>query len=158
MNLDPGWSTIMIRSINKNKLNSGFRIGKISAFLLVLIFLSGSSLLAQKRIYRSSQPVGKFIPALIDAMTEAGMRFSVEKTYDEKSDGKLGMLIMMKPGARMVDMGFHDENGKSTLLTIRFQDPSDSSKFNQLFLKNMKMSEVGLGEIEDSVPAGWPQP
>ncbi|HBS06060.1 MAG TPA: hypothetical protein DEA96_13920 [Leptospiraceae bacterium] len=125
--------------------------------LAILLFTSGS-LMAQKRIYRSSQPVGKFIPALIDAMTERGMRFSVEKAYDEKSDGKLGLLITMKPGGRFVDMGFHDENGKSTLVTIRFQDPADSSAFNKLFLQTMNMSEVGVGQVDDSVPSGWPSP
>ncbi len=125
---------------------------------LVIFLMAGSSLMAQKRIYRSSQPVGKFIPALIDAMTERGMRFSVEKAYDEKSDGKLGLLITMKPGGRFVDMGFHDENGKATLVTIRFQDPADSSAFNKLFLQSMNMSEVGVGQVDDSVPSGWPSP
>ena len=55
-------------------------------------------------------------------------------------------------------MGFHDENGKSTLVTIRFQDPTDSGAFNKLFLQSMNMSEVGVGKVEDSVPSGWPQP
>ena len=77
---------------------------KTRILILGIVLLFSSNLMAQKRIYRSSQPVGKFIPALIDAMTESGMRFSVEKAYDEKSDGKLGLLIMMKPGGRVVDM------------------------------------------------------
>ncbi|MCB1170351.1 MAG: hypothetical protein KDK25_08460 [Leptospiraceae bacterium] len=125
---------------------------------LAAMMIASSGLLAQKRIYRSAQPVGKFIPMLIDAMTDAGMKFTVEQTYDEKTDGKLGLLITMKPGGRMVDISFHDENGKSTLVAIRSQDPGDSSRFNQLFVQTLNMSEVGLGKIDDTVPAGWPSP
>ena len=114
--------------------------------------------MAQKRIYRSSQPVGKFIPALIDAMADSGMRFTVEKAYDEKTDGKLGLLLTLKPGGRVVDISFHNENDKTTLVAVRYQDPSDSNRFNQLFLNRLGMSEVGVGKIDDSVPAGWPSP
>ncbi|MCB1137406.1 MAG: hypothetical protein KDK23_01570 [Leptospiraceae bacterium] len=135
-----------------------FKIGPATAILALAVMLASSSLMAQKRIYRASQPVGKFIPMLIDAMTGAGMKFRVEKTYDEKTDGKLGLLITMKPGGRMVDISFHDENGKATLVAIRSQDPADSSRFNQLFVQTLNMSEVGLGKIDDTVPAGWPSP
>lgn len=136
------------------------RIGTKSQFILAVCvaMLCSTSLFAQKRIYRSSQPVGKFIPALIDAMADSGMKFSVERAYDEKSDGKLGLLLTMKPGGRVVDISFHDENGKTTLVAVRYQDPADSSLFNRLFIQKLNMTEIGLGKIDDSVPAGWPSP
>jgi hypothetical protein len=125
---------------------------------ILMVMILASPLLAEKRIYRSAKPVGQFIPALIDAMGDAGMRFTVERSYDEKTDGKLGLLLTMKPGNRVVDLGFHDEKGKTTLVTVRFQDPSDSGQFNQLFTGRLQMKEVGLGNIDDTVPAGWPTP
>ena len=141
-----------MRSNQKSKLT------RLLAAALIGVLFSSSALVAQKRIYRSSQPVGKFIPALIDAMADSGMRFTVEKAYDEKTDGKLGLLLTLKPGGRVVDISFHNENDKTTLVAVRYQDPSDSNRFNQLFLNRLGMSEVGVGKIDDSVPAGWPSP
>ena len=129
-----------------------YLIAAIAAFLIT------GSLMAEKRIYRAPQPVGTFIPALIDAMGNAGLKFKVHQTYDEKTDGKLGLLLSLKPGQRLVDLGIHDKNGKSTLVTVTFQDPGDSGVFNRLFTQNLNMTEVGLGKVDGNVPSGWPAP
>ncbi len=50
-----------------------------------------------------------------------------------------------------------DEENKTTLVKIFFENPWDGKLFHDIFIK-LKMEEADTKNFDDSLPPGWPKP
>lgn len=130
---------------------------KIILSLLISLVCAGG-LLAEKRSYRAPQPIGKFVPQMIDKMAEAGFDFTVREVYNEVKDGKQGFVIILKPKMSLCEITFFDEKGKTSLVNLMAQDNNDAKHFHRFFLERLNMKEIGVTPLDDNVPSGWPSP
>lgn len=121
-------------------------------------FLLTFSLNAEKRTYRSEKPVHNVISSFLDSLETNQIQFAIRKTYNEKTDGRLGFVLILQPGQRMMDVRFMNEKNKATLVQIQVQNQSDARLAHKMLVNEMKLTEVGIKEIDDSLPANWPSP
>ncbi|MDH5654919.1 MAG: hypothetical protein OEZ34_03355 [Spirochaetia bacterium] len=127
---------------------------------VILIFLSSTALLADKRLYSYNGNSGEFVSEFIDVMTGEGIRFSVKSVYNEEKDGKQGMVLIMKPSGKFCEVTFADKK-KGSVISLFAQDSNDMALINSLFLRKMRMSEVGTKPKNYTSPpgsGGWPDP
>ena len=128
---------------------------RLFGFILVL---ATTALHAETSMFRAPEPVGSFVPKMISGLGDAGFRFKVRSVYNEAKDGKQGFVFILEPRGSLCDLQlFNEDNGKSTLLRLKVQDTQDAARFQKFLTSNLKMTEVGVGQIPEA-PAGWPRP
>jgi len=125
-------------------------------YLLIILFFS-FNLYAEIRIYRYNGPINEFLPKFVDQLAESQVKFRITKQYNENTDGKLGFMMLLLPGRRLVDLQFFNENDKTTLVKIFFENPWDGKIFHEIFTR-LKMNEPDIKSFDDSLPPGWPKP
>jgi len=125
---------------------------------LALVLFASTALHAETAMYRAAEPTGSFVPRMISGLADAGFRFKVRSVYNEAKDGKQGFVFLLEPRGSLCDLQlFNENNGKSTLLRFKVQDAQDAARFHKFFRENMRMMEVGVGQIPEG-PTNWPRP
>lgn len=122
-----------------------------------MIFLVSSVLYSENRIFRFNGPINIFVSKFVDELSESKVKFQIIKNYDENRDGRLGFRMYILPGRRLVDLQFINEENKSTLIKLFYENPWDGKVFENILLK-LKAQEPGTQNIDDSLPPGWPSP
>lgn len=131
--------------------------GRTSIWILCIsALLMAGPLAAEKRTYRSAQPVHDVISSFLDSLEKNNIRFAIQKTYNEKTDGRLGFVLVLQPGKRLMDVRFMSESKNATLVQVQTHSQSDGRLAHKMLAEDLKMAEVGVKEIDDSLPAGWP--
>jgi hypothetical protein len=126
--------------------------------LFALAFFCTTAVQAESALYRAAEPVGSFVPRMISGLGDAGFRFKVRNVYNEAKDGKQGFVFLLEPRGSLCDLQiFNENNGKTTLMRFTVQDAQDAARFHKFFRENMRMMEVGVGQIPEG-PANWPRP
>ncbi|GIX41219.1 MAG: hypothetical protein KatS3mg129_0952 [Leptospiraceae bacterium] len=124
-------------------------------FILFVLFCGILS--AETRIYRYNGPINDFLPKFVDQLAESKLKFQITKQYNENTDGRLGFMMLVLPGRRLVDLQIFNEQEKTTLVKIFYENPWDGKIFHEIFIK-LKMNEPDVKPIDDSLPPGWPKP
>lgn len=124
---------------------------------LLLIFIFSTVLYSENRIFRYNGPINIFITKFVDELSESKVKFQIIKNYDENTDGRLGFRLYILPGRRLVDLQFINEDNKSTLIKLFYENSWDGKVFENILLK-LKVQEPGSQKIDDSLPPGWPSP
>jgi hypothetical protein len=123
---------------------------------LVLFFIT-TAVFSETRYYRYNGPINEFLPKFVDSLGEAKLKFQITKQYDENKDGRLGFMMLVLPGRRLVDLQIFNEQDKTTFIKIFYENPWDGKVFHDIFMK-LKMNEPDSKPIDDSLPPGWPKP
>lgn len=109
-----------------------------------------------RRSFQAQKPMGQLVQQMLNAFGKRGITFAIQKVYDAKKDGKHGMVLRFKPRGTMASILFV-EKGKQSVLILSAQDYEDATRIGTVFLRDLKMQEIGRGpdSVNDSA-SGWP--
>ncbi len=130
---------------------------KLQNIIIFIVFFISTSIFPETRLYRYYGPINKFVVQFVDELSNKNLKFQITKHYNEETDGRLGFSMLIMPGRKFVDLQFFNENNKTTLVKIFYENPWDGKIFHEIFMK-LKMNEPEVKAFDDSLPPGWPKP
>ncbi len=96
---------------------------------------------AEHRLYRSTRPVGRMVPELIDGLAGGGFRFTVQRVFNEEKDGKQGFTFLLLPRKTYGEVVFMAE-GNASIVRVFTQDSDDAARFDKFLTSTMGMTVV----------------
>jgi hypothetical protein len=127
--------------------------------VLIGLTVGAASLSAARRVYESRQPLEQTVAAMMEQMSEAGLKISIRKVYDIKADGKQGFVLYLAPRNSLCEITFRGDPGNASrsVVSVFTEDARDAGVFHDFFTGRMGLKEVGVNEdFDDSNP--WPVP
>lgn len=97
---------------------------------------------AETRFYQSPDDRGVAMERIVDAMSARHIQFSVRSVFNEKRDGKVGFVFLLRPSRRYCEIAFYPGRDGS-LVRVLTQTTADAGLFHNLLVGTLKLRAIG---------------